>query len=272
MVQSPLISATELVHLLKVGKVVVVDARSGTTAKEDYKKEHIKGAIHLALEEQLSQEVQDPARGGRHPLPKIETFIRYCAQKGISPQKRLVVYDDSSGANAAARAWWMLTAVGCREVQVLDGGLEAYKQITTGNLEAGITVVQSEESWICENWQLPLISIEDIKNSAVHERILLVDVRDAPRFKGEFEPIDPVAGHIPGAVNLPFKENLDSKGYFVSSDQLETKYNTLVEKGKTLVFYCGSGVTACHGILAARTAGLEWPTLYVGSWSEWCRN
>jgi thiosulfate/3-mercaptopyruvate sulfurtransferase len=250
---------------------VLLDARAGAHA---YAAGHLRGALHADLERHLSTASEPgthPANGGRHPLPPLERWRAQVGAWGIGPRTPVVVYDDKSGANAAARAWWMLRALGHRTVQVLDGGLQAA-------LEAGWEVTTEVSQplalgpYPANAWQLPTVDAAavDALRSLPDARVL--DVRAAPRYRGETEPLDPVAGHIPGAVNLPFTENLEGSR-FKAPEALRAQYLALLGgvAPERLAVHCGSGVTACHTLLALEVAGLQGASLYVGSWSEWCR-
>lgn len=185
----------------------------------------------------------------------------------------MVLYDDQNGANAAARCWWMLRAIGHRAVRVLDGGLAAAR--------AGGAVFTTEVPppvdagpYPVTAWGLPRVDIEAVDRARTAADARVVDVRAAFRFRGEREPIDPIAGHIPGAVNVPLTENLRPDGTFRDAAQLRALYEPVLgglPPGR-LIVHCGSGVTACHTLLALERAGLPGAQLYVGSWSEWCRN
>jgi thiosulfate/3-mercaptopyruvate sulfurtransferase len=184
-----------------------------------------------------------------------------------------VVYDDKNGSNAAARFWWMLKSVGHKKVQVLDGGFHA--AIKAGFPTSSKTEIPLKtEPYKIENWLLPLADIHEIDKVAQDTNFLVVDVRDEQRYNGEKEPIDLIAGHIPGAINIPFTTNLDSDGFFLSPEELKNNYSKEFgdRAAENIIVHCGSGVTACHTLLALAYAGLEIPKLYVGSWSEWSRN
>ncbi len=267
---SPLISAEEL-KKISCENLIILDARAGKEAHTDYLNNHIKGARFIDLEQHLAQVPEDAANGGRHPLPDLYDFAKTLSELGISEQSHVVIYDDKSGANAAARAWWMLKAFGIEKVQILDGGFqEAEKSgLEMSSREEHIhqTVVR-----IPEEWKLPTANIQEVENSIAENSATVIDVRDAYRYRGDSEPIDLVAGHIPGAINIPFSENLDENGLFLSQEQLRNKYSELLNnQPEKLIIQCGSGVTACHTIFALHYAGFEMPKLYVGSWSEWSR-
>lgn len=266
----PLIPPTVLAALVKDPAVVLVDARFD---KEAYKKQHLRGAIHVALNEDLSDIKENPAAGGRHPLPTPTDFGKTLGKLGIRPESRVIVYDDKQGGMSAARFWWMLTAVGHTQVQVVDGGLQAAES-------AGFPTASGEEiptpgpAYPVQQWQLPLADMEEVGAKAGAEDCRVIDVREAVRYSGATEPIDLVAGHIPGAINVPFSENLGADGFFLPADTLKAKYQEVLAgiSPENTAIHCGSGVTACHTLLALAHAGLEIPKLYVGSWSEWSRN
>jgi len=270
---SPLISPADLARLMEREPIVMIDARTGPDAREKYNAEHLEGAQYVDLEIDLSQKSGDPARGGRHPLPSIKNFAELLGRLGIEDSSHVVVYDDKAGANAAARFWWLLKAAGHKKIQVLDGGLKTA-------VEAGVPVtniipnIKSKPAYPLDQWHLPTVDAERVAQSVTDPAHLVIDVREAYRFRGESEPIDITAGHIPGAVNIPYSENLDADGYFLSTDQLANKYREAIgdRDSKHVTVHCGSGVTACHTILALDQAGFETPNLYVGSWSEWSRN
>lgn len=246
--------------------VVILDART----PEAYAAGHLEGAIHADLETQLSSASvnPDPARGGRHPLPPLERWLRQVAEWGITPATHVVVYDDAQGANAAARAWWMLKAIGHEDVEVLTEwrGTDVRMLASPGSA--------AERRGPVPDWQLPTVTMEQVDRLRTDPDWRVLDVRAAPRYRGETEPIDPVAGHIPGAVNLPFADNLDAEGRFKAPHVLRRLYDDLLDgvRPERLIVHCGSGVTACHTLLALEKAGLPGASLYVGSWGEWCRN
>lgn len=256
---------------LRGAGTILLDARSGPDAHARYLADHLQGARFIDLERDLSAP-DDPARGGRHPLPPIGEWSATLGRLGIGPDDDVVVYDDQGGANAAARAWWMLRAVGHTRVAVLDGGLAAGRA-------AGLAFAAGAESWSprdpypCSAYALPTLDLAAIEASQASGTHVLVDVRGAVRYRGEQEPIDPVAGHIPGALNHPLTEHLGADGRFLPPESLRAQYEALLDgrPATDLVLSCGSGVTACHGLLALAHAGLDGAALYVGSFSEWCR-
>ncbi|GLB47945.1 sulfurtransferase [Neptunitalea lumnitzerae] len=272
-VLSPIVEASILQVMMSTDNLVLVDAGSGESAKEAYIQKHIKGALFVDLNSQLSDIKDDPANGGRHPLPSTEDFAKLLINLGITLESHIVIYDTNYGANAAARFWWMLTAAGHQKVQVLNGGFQAAEKEHLP-METGLQTATSQGAYTIDKWLLPTASMQEVATTVNTSNGLVIDVRDTPRYNGEVEPIDTVAGHIPGAVNIPFKENLSPDFKFKSPQALLEKYNTAFE-GKDpdhIIIHCGSGVTACHTLLATAYAGLPIPKLYVGSWSEWSRN
>lgn len=273
----PIITSTELLEIFNQENLVILDARTGKTAKENYLENHITGARFIDLDKDLAEIGENAAFGGRHPLPKISKFAETLQNLGISEGSHIIVYDLANGGNAAARCWWMLRAFGLEKVQVLSGGFQAAKK-------AGIPTNSGEEIFektsfvLRENWSLPTSTLENVEQEIAENSATVIDVRDAYRYRGESEPIDLVAGHIPDAINIPFSENLDENGEFLSPEILKEKYQNLLADASTslsmtkkLIIHCGSGVTACHTILALDYAGFPIPNLYVGSWSEWSR-
>ena len=270
---SPIIKSAALLKLYKSENLVLIDARSGKNAKANYEEKHLDAAIFVDLESQLAEIKEDASDGGRHPLPKIENFAKTLSDLGISENSHVVIYDDKNGANAAARFWWMLKAVGHEKVQVLDGGFQAAEKSnfpTSAKMERSI----KNEIYKVNKWKLPLAAIDEVETISQDKNHIVIDVRETSRYNGETEPIDLLAGHIPGAINIPFTENLDENGLFLSPSELKEKYKKIFQevKSENIIVHCGSGVTACHSLLAIAHAGLEIPKLYVGSWSEWSRN
>ncbi len=253
--------------------LVLIDARSGPGARARYEERHLEGALHVDLDLELASKPADPARGGRHPLPTPEAFAAVLGRLGITPASRVVIYDDKGGANAAARFWWMLEAVGHEDVRVLDGGFEAA-------LAAGVPTrthgprPAKRPAYRFEHWRRPTASIDEVASAAREPGCLVIDVRDPVRYRGESEPIDPIPGHLPGAVNVPFSSNLGPDGRFLPSEELARKYRAVIGERapSNVIVHCGSGVTACHTLLAMAHAGIVGPKLYVGSWSEWSRS
>lgn len=270
---SPIIEVDELMQISENQNLRIFDVRTGSNAKENYNKKHLEYSVFVDLNSDLA-EIDDPKNGGRHPLPKFEDFIKILGELGIDKNSHIVIYDDKNGANAAARFWWMLRAVGHKNVQVLNGGLHVAQ-----NQNYPLSSVEEyypETKYISDyqDWQLPQVWIDDVKKASEDSDSMIVDVRESQRFDGIMEPIDLVAGHIPNAQNFPFIDNLDEKGLFKSPEVLRNLYSELFdnyEKSK-IIFHCGSGVTACHSLLALDYAGFDIPNLYVGSWSEWSRN
>lgn len=267
----PLISASDL-HA-RISSVRLLDARQDPA---EYAAGHLPGALHADLNHHLStasDPSHDPARGGRHPLPPLARFAAQLGGWGIGPATEVVVYDASGGGNAAARLWWMLRALGHERVLVLDGGLQA--ALRAGLIRTvDIPPADRLAPYPAERWRLPLADMNAVEALRQDPTRRLLDVRSAERWRGDSETLDPVAGHIPGSVNLAWNDNLDTDGRFKSPETLRAQYEALL--GGTpvdrLTVHCGSGVTACHTLLALEVAGLSGATLYVGSWSEWCRS
>jgi len=267
---SPIVEPATLMSLNGAAHFVLIDASAGSKARYDEK--HLAGAIYVNLDTDLA-DIGDFAVGGRHPLPSPEHFAEVLGQFGIDKSSHVIIYDDKKGGNAAARFWWMLKAIGHEKVQVLNGGFQ-------GAVAAGYPtddkkpVVETKGSYPVSNWQLALADIDEVEEASKTGSQTIVDVRDANRFAGLTEPIDLIAGHIPGAINIPFTENLDEPGFFLPETVLKEKYLKALacHKAENIIVHCGSGVTACHLLLAMDYAGLTIPKLYVGSWSEWSRN
>lgn len=270
---SPIIEVDELTQISENQNLRIFDVRTGSNPKEEYLKKHLENSVFVDLNSDLA-EIDNPKNGGRHPLPKFEDFIKTLGKLGIDKDSHVVIYDDKNGANAAARFWWMLRAVGHNNVQVLNGGLQVAENqnypLSSGEESYPETKYISDY----QDWQLPQVWIDDVKKATQDAESIVVDVRESQRYDGIMEPIDLVAGHIPNAQNFPFIDNLDEKGLFKSPEVLRNLYSELFdnyEKSK-IIFHCGSGVTACHSLLALDYAGFDIPNLYVGSWSEWSRN
>jgi thiosulfate/3-mercaptopyruvate sulfurtransferase len=266
-----LIAPSDLNRSLNDENWAVMDCRFSLTRPElgrsDYSRRHIAGAVYAHLEEDLSGPVVS-GRTGRHPLPGVEDFGRTLSRWGIDSGVQVVVYDDAGGA-IAARLWWMLNWVGHDAVALLDGGWQAWVgqgyPVRSGqefrherrfipNLRPGLVASASE--------------VATLRNDPAYR---LLDARSAVRFRGEQEPIDPVAGHIPGAISAPYEENLDRDGVFLPPDTLRSRFERIMGAidPKNVVCYCGSGVTAAHNLLALTHAGLGGGRLFAGSWSEW---
>lgn len=245
---------------------VIVDCRydlaSPAAGRKAWLSGHIPGAVFADVHDDLSGPPLTDS--GRHPLPAEEQLQSLFRRLGINNNSQVVVYDDSGGA-FAGRLWWLLRYMGHRTVALLDGGWSAWlAAMGTGksgqeqNAPGSFTGTARRE-WLVTVDEVPAVS-------------LLVDSRDTARYRGEEEPVDKVAGHIPGALNRPWKTNLDEGGCFKPAVELHDEFRQLLQgqEPSSAVFYCGSGVTACHNLLAAVHAGYPMPRLYAGSWSEWC--
>lgn len=270
---SPVIQANELLELYKTEDIVLIDVSNGVNAKKNYIEKHLDKALFVDLNSQLADIKEDFKNGGRHPLPEIKKFAETLKNIGISNKTHVIIYDDKNGANAAARFWWMLKSVGHEKVQVLSGGMQQADKIgfpTNNNVETPKIV----EDYTLENWNLRIAELKDVEANSQNQNCLVIDVREHYRYRGESEPIDLIAGHIPGAINVPFSTNLNNDGAFLSPNELKQKYQELFGNinSENIIVHCGSGVTACHSLLAIDYAGLDIPKLYVGSWSEWSRH
>jgi thiosulfate/3-mercaptopyruvate sulfurtransferase len=231
----------------------------------------LRGAKFLDLESDLSRKGPDAADGGRHPLPDPAEFGLLLGRIGIIPTTLILIYDDKAGANAAARFWWMMRAVGHESVQVIDGGLDAIRSAGLPMSQGKADPRQAGAQYPACKWGLPIADIKDVDRARSASDAIVIDVREGYRYRAEAEPIDTIAGHIPGAINLPYTDNLRQDGRFHSAEFLNQRYAPLID-GKNVIVHCGSGVTACHTLLAMAVAGIEDAQLYVGSWSEWSRN
>jgi thiosulfate/3-mercaptopyruvate sulfurtransferase len=222
---SPLIKPNELIEVKKSGDFVLIDACFG---REKYLESHLEGALHVDLNSELSDIQEDVAIGGRHPLPEPDVFCQLLANLGISPSSHVVVYDDKSGSNAAARFWWMLKALGHEKIQVVDGGKDA--AIKSGYpVKSGLETAKKEGFYPVKPWSLPLANIEELDKASRNEKIVIIDVRETERYLGKKEPIDLIAGHIPGAINIPFMDNLDENGNFHSPELLKRQYSNVLK-------------------------------------------
>jgi thiosulfate/3-mercaptopyruvate sulfurtransferase len=270
---SPIIKASELLKLYKSENLIIVDVSNGENAKSNYEVKHLEGAIFVDLNTQLAEIKDNLSIGGRHPLPKIENFAKTLSNLGISPKSHLIIYDDKNGSNASARFWWMLKSIGHEKAQVLNGGIQEAEK-NNFPLSSKTEITDKTELYKVDHWKLQIAELEEVEKVSQTENHIVIDVRDVERYSGKTEPIDLIAGHIPGAINVPFTENLDENGLFLTPNFLKMKYEKLFGKVKSenIIVHCGSGVTACHSLLAIAYAGMEIPKLYVGSWSEWSRN
>lgn len=270
---SPLVNPEDLLELKNISEFILIDARAGINAEENYKNEHLKGARYVDLNRDLATVETDPANGGRHPLPSFEKFSEVLSRLGISSKSHVIIYDDKNGSNAAARFWWMLRSVGHEKVQVLNGGLQEVIKIGFP-VSSEIETFDAAENYPISDWKLATANIDEVERARNNNQNIVIDVRDKNRFDGLTEPLDLIAGHIPGAVNVPFSENLNEDGFYKPAADLKEKYTAILgnKNPEDIIVHCGSGVTACHTLLALDYAGIEIPKLYVGSWSEWSRN
>ncbi|MEV4532366.1 sulfurtransferase [Asanoa sp. NPDC049518] len=245
--------------------ITVLDARwrlAGRPGREDYVEGHIPGAVFIDLDTELAGA---PGPNGRHPLPDPATLQSRLRAKGVTTDKPVVVYDAGDG-QAAARAWWILRWAGHRDTRVLDGGFAAWTKLGYPVTTREPTIEEGDIE--VKPGSLPSLTADEANETA--QKGTLVDARVAPRFRGEVEPIDPVAGHIPGAVNRPTTENADSDGRLRTAEEIRAGFARLgVRDDAPVGAYCGSGVTAAHTVLALHRAGRTDAALYVGSWSDW---
>jgi len=244
----------------------LVDTEAGAKA---YRYGHIPNARYAHLDKDLSSQITDFT--GRHPLPNFSLLAKKLGAWGVTNNSQVIAYDDAGGA-FAGRLWWLLRCMGHDKVAVLDGGIKQWQKqglpITTALPAVKPTAFRA---YLNDSAWLNAIQVE---NGTARKSVCLIDARTPERYRGEQEPIDPVAGHIPGALNRAFQLNLDSNGLFLTPEQLRKQFKQLIgtTSPEQVVHYCGSGVTACHNLLAMEYAGLTGSKIYAGSWSEWIRN
>ena len=249
------------------------DLSDAAAGHRQYLESHIPGAVYTHLDTALSDKHGTGVSGGRHPLPTREKFATWLSSVGLANDMQAVVYD-RNGANYSGRLWWMLKWAGHANVAVLDGGLQVWQA-------AGKAIASGEEpAHFQTNFALApelatLVGTKTVADNLGRPSQTLIDARGAPRFRGEVEPLDPVAGHIPGALNRPFAQNMGADGKFKPASELKAEFETLLagRDPASVVHQCGSGVSAIPNILAMQLAGLgnvSTMGLYAGSWSDWC--
>ena len=284
-----LISAEQLHSLRSSGQPLMVfdctfDLVHPTAGEKQYREAHIPGAVYAHLDTALSaqhgapgatgtlvaHEADVPASGGRHPLPSREKFAAWLSSVGFTNGMQAVAYD-RNGANYCGRLWWMLKWAGVDSVAVLDGGLQAW-QAAGGAVATGVEPTHFQSNFVLQPALRTLVVTQTVLDRLGQPGQTVIDARGAPRYRGEVEPLDPVAGHIPGALNRPFGENLGTDGKFKPAAQLRAEFEALLDgrDPASVVLQCGSGVSAVPNIIAMEIAGLGQAALYAGSWSEWC--
>jgi len=269
-----LIQAPELRALMETGQPLLVmdcsfDLMNPEAGRQQFDTEHLPGAVYVHLDTDLSDKTR-PASEGRHPLPAPAVFAARMAALGLSDTTQVVVMD-RQGINFCGRLWWMLRWCGHEAVAVLDGGLQAWKA-AGGAIESGPPAARAPGAFTV---RAPLTTALDTDAVATRLRrgdLTVIDARAAPRFRGEVEPLDPVAGHIPGALNRPFTDNLQADGRLKPAATLRAEFERLLggRDPAGVVHQCGSGVSAVPNLLAMEVAGLGRAALYPGSWSAWC--
>ncbi len=262
---SPLVAPSWLADHLGDPSLRVVDCRFYTAALEqgyaEYSAAHIPGAVYLSLEDDLSG-ADGP---GRHPLPPAAEFRARIEQLGIGTDHTVVAYDNGDGAYAP-RLWWMLRSLGHPASRVLDGGWKAW--IAASNPTNAVEPEFAKARFAGHDDWTGVITRQEIV--AARDRLTLIDARAAERYAGIVEPFDPVAGHIEGAINIPYADNIAEPGYFLPVDAMHSRFESVLDES-TLVAYCGSGITACNNLLALEMLGRGDALLYPGSWSDWSR-
>lgn len=266
-----IISTRDLAKHLDEPNWLVFDSRfdliDEEIGREDYQEAHIPGALYVHLEHDLSA-ARHPGKTGRHPLPSVEEFSRRLSAWGVDSSVQAVVYDDRGGM-VAARLWWMLRWLGHDNVAVLEGGWQRWQE--ENRPDDSYIPTPRPRQFVANPRGEWVVRAEEIVARLADNTLTLLDARSADRYRGENETLDPVAGHIPGAINAPFTRNLDSDGSFHSRENLRQYYETLVGHvpAKEVIVYCGSGVSAAHDALAMAYAGIGDVRLYVDSWSHW---
>jgi thiosulfate/3-mercaptopyruvate sulfurtransferase len=246
--------------------IVIIDCRFSLAdpglGHQQYLEGHIPGAYYLDLNQDLASPVQ--AHGGRHPLPDLSTLAATLSHMGVTTETLVVAYDDSRFA-FASRLWWLLKYMGHDRTAVLNGGFSSYQT-------AGLPITQEippQKMGLFVPTLRPALVVDRSGVQQRHPNVPLIDSREGERYRGEREPIDPVAGHIPGAVNYPWQQVTDEAGWMRSPQDLQSHWSDIAT-AEEIIVYCGSGVTACVNLLALETTGISTGKLYVGSWSDWC--
>jgi thiosulfate/3-mercaptopyruvate sulfurtransferase len=271
-----LIEVAELKKDLESGKeFLLFDCRSDLTnpkaGYESYLDGHIPSAIYVDIDHDLASEKN--GQNGRHPLPAIEQWIKTCASLGITKDSNIVIYDNHS-CMYAVRMWWMLRATGHKHVRLINGGYGSWlaagftgektdnQRLNTPAATSGMTVAAFKDALLAS----------DLLQNLSSKKFVILDARSSDRFRGENETLDPVGGHIPGAINRFFKNNLAANGQFKSADVLAKEFRDLLGEtpSESIIHQCGSGITACHNMFAMELAGMNSSMIYPGSWSEWC--
>jgi thiosulfate/3-mercaptopyruvate sulfurtransferase len=275
--QSLLITAGQLAAEIDQNDQLIVDCRFNLmqpqAGRAAWEAGHIPGAYYADLDIDLAAPIT--AESGRHPLPGPEALAALLGGWGLTPEMQVVVYDNAGGG-VAGRLWWLLRWAGHRNVVLLDGGLQAWEA-------AGLPMSTEQPELLSGRYpiaagSMPVIDVAALQAGLETGALALTDARDAQRFAGMQEPIDALAGHVPGALNLPFQQHLDAAGCFKPAQELRSLYAAaLAGQPESVACMCGSGVTACHTIFAMELAGLtpdqmDTPALYAGSWSEWIRS
>jgi thiosulfate/3-mercaptopyruvate sulfurtransferase len=263
-----LISAADLAQHINQKNWIILDCRhelsNPDAGRNAFAAGHIPGAQLAHLDQDLAgNTMQDGVLCGRHPLPERATFIAKLRSWGINDDTQVITYD-AHGGMFAARCWWMLRWVGHAAVAVLDGGLPAWAEPLTQEIRTPQPGTISEKKSLVSS-----VNAQDVLANLASQKRIVVDARSPERFRGEGETMDKVGGHIPGAKNRFFKDNLQADGRFKSADQLRAEWSAFIQDPQQAVMQCGSGVTACHNLLALEIAGLSGAALYPGSWSEW---
>ena len=268
-----LISAAVLAHHVTDPDWIILDCRHDLMnpgwGREAFAAGHIPGAQFASIDDDLSsaKTATDGAFRGRHPLPAPEQFIGTLQRWGINHDSHVVAYD-AHGGMFASRLWWMLRWIGHAQVRVLDGGLAAWQMapgtVSTEQLARPAGNITRKAALVAA------VSAQDVLANLASRAAIVLDARAPDRFRGENETIDPVGGHIPGARNRFFKDNLLPNGHFKSASELQAEFSSLIPSAAASIMQCGSGVSACHNLLALEVAGMPGAKLYPGSWSEWC--
>jgi thiosulfate/3-mercaptopyruvate sulfurtransferase len=277
-----LINAAELQAALGRPQLVILDCRFDLAAPQAGRQAYLEGHIATARHADLNADLSAPvsATSGRHPLPDPQRLAARFGAFGIGPETQVVAYDAANGA-FAARAWWLLHWLGHSKAAVLDGGWAAWRSaggaVAAGEPDAatpGAAAHRGDAPFVPRVRPDAVVSTAQLIEALAQPGHLLVDARAAERFAGTVEPIDPIAGHVPGAVNHPFSANLGTDGHFLARDELRRRWRARLAgtAPENLIAMCGSGVTACHHLLALEVAGLDGAKLYAGSWSEWIRD